>query len=116
MQQHKKYLIINTLSPTDGFCAEETLEFILSLASLEYEISILFLQNAVFQILTEQQLFTKIIEAFELFAIKNIYIEDLMLKKLQDLNLKISNYKNIKSFCLEHLHSLYNNHDIILWY
>jgi|GEM_PF-1172959 sulfur relay (sulfurtransferase) DsrF/TusC family protein len=120
---HKKYLIINTYSPTDGFNAEESLEFILSIASLEQPISILFLQNAAFQLLEQSQyelinrdLLAQTIQAFELFALKNIYIEDSMLIKLKNLNLLINTNINITKFSLNNFTDLYNKHDIILWY
>ena len=120
---HKKYLIINTYSPTDGFSAEESLEFILSVASLEQTISILFLQNSIFQLSTNinyelinRQLLAQTIQAFELFALKNIYIEEHMLKKLKNLNLLINTNINFTSFSLKNLINLYNQHDLILWY
>ena len=120
---HKKYLVINTYSPTEGFTAEESLEFILSVASLEQSISILFLQNSAFQLLNHTQyglinrnLLVQTIQAFELFALKNIYIEDRILDELKNLNLLINNNINITKFSLDNLTDLYNKHDVILWY
>ena len=104
---HQKYLIINTHSPVDDFYAEESLELILSSASLDLEVSVLFLQNAVFQLLDNQQyelinrnLFAKTLQALELFALKNIYVEDIMLEKLLISDLKTRSNINIIKFSL----------------
>lgn len=119
----KKYLIINTYSPTNGWFAEESLEFVLSAASLEYEISILFLENSAFQLLEHSKfaminrnLLAITLEAFDFFALKNIYIETNILNKFKNLNLFIKKNINFKPINLDNLNELYNNHDLVLWY
>lgn len=119
----KKYLIINTYKPTNGFFAEESLEFILTLASLEYEFAILFLDNSSYQLL-EHTRFTDInrnllaitLQSFEFFALKNIYIEARMLDNLKKLNLFIKDNINFKAFNLQDLSHFYNYYDIVMWY
>jgi sulfur relay (sulfurtransferase) DsrF/TusC family protein len=113
----KKYLIINTYSSITGLIAEESLEFILSIASLEQEISVLFLENSGLKLIENQiQSQSNSLEALALFDLKNIYIEDCMLEKLTTWNLLINCKFNIKKFSITNLNYLYNNHDIILCY
>ena len=119
----KKYLIINHHSPLDDLYTEESLELVLSIASLENEVSVLLLQNAVFQLLTKQQcklanrnLLDQTLDAFELFGLKNIYVEDASFKQIKKLKLTISPNINIINFSLANLNDLYNQHDIILFF
>lgn len=119
----KKYLIINTYHPTTGFFAEESLEFILTLASLEYEFGLLFLDRSTHQLLADT-VFTDInrnllaitLKSFEFFSLKNIYIETGALSKLKKLKLFIKDNINFKAFNLEDLRLLYNYYDIVMWY
>lgn len=119
----KKYLIINHHSPARNLHSEETLEFILSIASMENNVSILLIGNAAFQVLNNQNytlmdrgLLDQTLEAFKLFALQNIYIEQTMFKKIKQLNLNLMPNLNIieLELSLHNLNDLYKQHDIIL--
>lgn len=117
----KKYLIINHNTPLNNLHTEEVLELMLTIASVENEVSILLLQNAAFQLLTNQQyqlvnrnLLNQTIKAFKLFEFKNIYIEDAMLQKFKKFQLNIIHNTNIIKFSWKNLNNLYKQHDVIL--
>lgn len=117
----KKYLIINHHSPLDNLYTEEILELMLSIASIENEVSLLLLQSGIFQLLAMQKhqlsdryLLEQTIEAFSLFEFKNIYVEQTMLKNLRSCNLQIIPDMNILEFNLKNIKDLCINHDIVL--
>lgn len=119
----KKYLIINHNTPLNNLYTEEFLELILSFASIEIELSILLLQYSAFQLLINQQyklvnrnLLDQTIEAFKLFELKNIYIEDVMLKKIKKSKLNIMPNMHLIEFSWKNLNNLYKQHDIILFF
>lgn len=116
----KKYLIINHHAPIEHLYTEEVLELILSIASLDKQISVLLLQTSSLILLdqkyelTERILLKKTLEAFNLFALEDIYVEQNVLTQLNSLGLNLHNLKKIKPFSWNNLNNLYTNHDIIL--
>ncbi len=117
----KKYLIINHYSPLNNLHTAEILELMLSIASIENEVSLLLLQSSIFQLLATQKyqlsdryLLDQTIEAFRLFEFKNIYVEQTMLQNLKSCNLQMIPDMNILEFNLTNIQDLCINHDIVL--
>jgi sulfur relay (sulfurtransferase) DsrF/TusC family protein len=122
----KKYLIVSHKSPLDGLHAEEILELILALASMEYDISIVFAGDAVLQLDLPTNYFNKVsksllkaLDAFKLFDLDNIYIinsnsnSNSNSNKLNNLDNLLGNFPKIKLINPVDLDRLIANHDII---
>ncbi len=88
----KKFLFILSQSPHDGLWTQETLDIILTVAAFDQPVSLLFLDQGVFQIKNHQNpdlINTKntaaIFEALEIYDIHDIFSE---VESLQEYGLK----------------------------
>ncbi len=88
----KKFLFILSQSPHDGFWVQETLDIILTVAAFDQPVSLLFLDQGVFQIkkkqnseLINEKNTTAIFKAMEIYDIHDVFSE---VESLQSHGLK----------------------------
>jgi tRNA 2-thiouridine synthesizing protein C len=91
--------LVNRRSPYSGSCAQESLDFAMAMSNFGQEVSVFFIDDGVFQLLTEQQPntiarknFTKGFGALHFYDIDNIYAcaESLEKRGLQAVKLNVS--------------------------
>jgi sulfur relay (sulfurtransferase) DsrF/TusC family protein len=120
----KKHLIINQYAPLEELHTEEIIELALSISTLNQELSILLLKDALLQLISNQDynlvarpLLDQTIKAFALFEFKNIYIEKSIYNYLKLLNISIASFfKNkVVLFDLRNLSNLTKDYDMV-WY
>lgn len=78
-----KFLIINQNYPLEDYKAQETLDLALGLSTFEQEVSLLFIDKAILQLLKTQQPklnyrkdFIATFKAFPIYDIKNVYFDE----------------------------------------
>lgn len=113
----KKYLLIIKNSPYQNSVANETLEFALALSAFNQAVTLLFIDDGILQLTSNQnpnaifyKNFTKVYEGLNLFDIHDIYVSQLSLQKYSQLNLMIQPQvvDELK------ISELISNHDIVL--
>jgi tRNA 2-thiouridine synthesizing protein C len=89
----RKFLFVLNQPPHDGLSVQETLDVILTVAAFDQPVSLLLLDNGVFQIKQNQnpeQVALKdtsaVFKALEIYDVHNIYLE---VESLQERGLKI---------------------------
>ena len=115
----KKYLIILRQAPFKNSLSLEAQELSLALAAFEQNVSLLFIEDGVLQLLANQESaaishkdFTKTYTGLDLFDIKNVYIEQTALERYrlnaEKLNIVATQITNTE------ISDLIAKHDIIL--
>ena len=117
---HKKILLISRHAPYGNSTAKEALDVALAAAVYEQDLSLLFMDDGVFQLLKEQQAqkihqknFSSILAVLPFYDIEKIYIhqESLKQRKIEDEDLLIENSSILTN---EQVSILLNHQDHIL--
>lgn len=115
----KKYLLIFQTAPYHGTTAMEGLEMALGIAAFNQQVSILFTDNGILQLLPQQSAeviafkdFTKAYKGLDLFDIKDVYLdaESLKLYNLEADKLLL-NHTIVDT---QQINALINQHQIVL--
>lgn len=115
----KKILFIQRRPPYGTGFAKEALDAILMASAFEQEISLVFTDDGIWQLKTQQDTqavglknFSPTFKALELYEVKQIYVEQTALEQrglqLQDLNIPVT------LVTTEQLRLLIQQHDVIL--
>ncbi|MFN3235174.1 MAG: sulfurtransferase complex subunit TusC [Gammaproteobacteria bacterium] len=115
----KKVLIFSHNSPYDGIEAEEALDFALATASLEQEVSLVFIDDGIYQLLAQQypekimrRHHGKMIKLLEVYGVKNIYADDASIKRLNfDRYPFVIGFKRLAP---EEIQPLTQSHDVVM--
>jgi tRNA 2-thiouridine synthesizing protein C len=114
-----KIAVIVTKLPLEGIAAKESLDLIFALSAVDHQVSVVFSDDAVYQLIQSTNSsdlmvkdFRRSFKLFELYDIENLYIcaESLRQRQLQ-ANSLVLDLQLLESTELSHF--LYNQHHII---
>jgi tRNA 2-thiouridine synthesizing protein C len=115
----KRFLIISRKSPYGSACAKEALDLALTAAAFEQKVSLLFMDDGVFQLLKDQNTellgaknLSSTLPVLPMYDVENIYVDQYSLnsRNLKQADLVIAT----ESLDDEALTELFENNDVVL--